>query len=444
MIAASLSAMWSALAPALGNHLWQSTLFAGVAALLTLLLRSNQARVRYWLWLAASLKFLIPFSLLVGLGNLLPWPHGNAPKAGVYFVIEEVVTPAGSSPLTLSLSALLLAVWLCGFAAVVFVWCARWRHVSHELKKAAPLRPGRELEMLRQVERRLGITARIDMVTSQGSLEPGVFRMFRPVLLWPAGISEHLDDAQLQAILAHEVSHVRRRDNLAAVAHMVVEAVFWFHPLVWWLGSWLVEERERACDEAVLEMGSDRNVYAESILKVCELCVASPLACVSGVTGADLKKRMVHIMTDEITRKLNFSRKLLLSVAGFLALALPIVFGLINATPGSAQVQPPDSAKTQPQPVHVSPAVMQALIREKVPPQYPADAKTAGIQGKVVLIATISKEGDVKNLQVKSGPPALAPAAIEAVKQWKYKPFLLNGQPVEVETGVNITFSLSK
>ena len=78
MIPNHLSAMWTALAPALGNHLWQSTLFASIAGLLTLALRKNHARVRYWLWLAASLKFLIPFSLLVGIGSHLAWSRGSA------------------------------------------------------------------------------------------------------------------------------------------------------------------------------------------------------------------------------------------------------------------------------------------------------------------------------------------------------------------------------
>ena len=77
-----------------------------------------------------------------------------------------------------------------------------------------------------------------------------------PVLLWPEGLSERLDDAHLEAVIAHELCHVRRRDNLAAAIHMLVEAVFWFHPLVWWLGARLIDERERACDEEVLQRGS--------------------------------------------------------------------------------------------------------------------------------------------------------------------------------------------
>src|SRR6266446_1190278 len=91
MIPNSLSATVAALAPALGNHVWQSTLFATAAGLLTLLLRENHARARYWLWLAASTKFLIPFSLLVGLGSHLAWSRSSA--SGLYFAMEEVSQP---------------------------------------------------------------------------------------------------------------------------------------------------------------------------------------------------------------------------------------------------------------------------------------------------------------------------------------------------------------
>ncbi|MGA2743419.1 MAG: M56 family metallopeptidase [Candidatus Sulfotelmatobacter sp.] len=358
MTPAHLSEIIRSLAPGLGNHLWQSTLFALAAGLLTLILRKNHARARYALWLAASIKFLIPFSLLVSLGSLFSRSHAySRTNAGVYFAMEEVsqpftqptlslispAAPSASQTVLHFLPAILLAAWFCGFATVLLVWCLRWRRISATLREAAPLLEGREVEALRRLERIAGLRMPMQMVSSPTSLEPGVFGIgvgiARPVLIWPAGISEHLEDAHLEAILAHELWHVRRRDNLAAAIHMVVEALFWFHPLVWWLGARLVEERERACDEQVLEMGSRRQIYAESILKVCEFCVGSPLACVSGVTGSDLKKRMVNIMTERITRKLDFSKKLLLSTSAALALALPIVFGLVDAPQIRAQAQ---------------------------------------------------------------------------------------------------------
>jgi len=362
MIPNSLLSLWGAVAPALGNHLWQSTLFAVAAAALTLILRKNQARTRYWLWMAASIKFLIPFSWLAAIGSRLAWLRSPAEaKSPVYFTLEAVsqpftqptasVIPAASnasSAIVHWIPEILAAMWLCGFLAVILIWCLRWRKISADIRGAVPLREGREVDALRRAEHVTGIRQQVQLLLSRATLEPGIFGLARPVLVWPHGISDHLDAPHLEAIIAHELWHVRRRDNLAAALHMIVEALFWFHPLVWWLGGRLIDERERACDEQVLESSSERQVYAESILKVCEFCVGSPLACVSGVTGADLKKRMVHIMTEHVVRKLDFSRKLILSTAGVLALALPLVFGLANATPTRAQSQDGSMSQTVP------------------------------------------------------------------------------------------------
>jgi beta-lactamase regulating signal transducer with metallopeptidase domain len=100
-------------------------------------------------------------------------------------------------------------------------------------------------------------------------MEPGIFGLVRPALLWPQAISARLEEAHLEAVLAHEVRHVRRRDNLTAVFHMLVEAIFWFHPLLWWLEKRLVEEREYACDEEISLRCGQPQIYAESILRVC-------------------------------------------------------------------------------------------------------------------------------------------------------------------------------
>jgi bla regulator protein blaR1 len=216
------------------------------------------------------------------------------------------------------------------------------------MKSSILLYNGREVEALRRVERIGGLRHPVPLLLSRASLEPGILGIARPTLIWPDGISKRLDEAHLEAILTHEVRHVRRRDNPSAALHMLVETVFWFYPLVWWLGSRLVEERERACDEDVVALGSDRQVYAESILKVCEFCLGSPLPCVAGVTGADLKKRMVHIMNDRILHNLGFARKLLLTVAAALAIALPVTLGLFTATPGHAQEQSENATRSTP------------------------------------------------------------------------------------------------
>jgi bla regulator protein blaR1 len=344
-----LSRAWAAIAPAVGNHLWQSTLFAAVAATMTLALRKNRARVRYRLWLAASVKFLIPFSLLISLGGHLARPHPSASVQSNFYSVAQVIGQpftgtAGPSVVPVAravtadlrplLQQTLLAVWLCGFVAVLSLWWSRWWRFSRAMRCAVTITHGREVDALRRLEQIAGVRRPIALVFSQASPEPGILGIARPALIWPAGISARLTDAHLEAIVAHEVWHVRRRDNLAAAIHMGVEGVFWFHPLVWWLGARLVEERERACDEEVLRLGNPPRIYAESILKTCEFCVGSLPVSVSGVTGADLKSRIVRIMTERVARELDFGKKLLFVAAGLLTVAAPIVFGLQNATPG--------------------------------------------------------------------------------------------------------------
>jgi len=168
-------------------------------------------------------------------------------------------------------------------------------------------------------------------MSSPAIFEPGVFGLFRPALLVPENLVHQLTPQQLDAILAHELCHVRRRDNLAAAIHTAVEAVFWFHPLVWWLGARLIEERERACDEDVLRTGHEPEVYAEGILKICELYLQSPLRCVAGVTGGHLKRRIELIMNNPIRDRLTISRKLLLASVGTVVIAGPLLHGLAEA-----------------------------------------------------------------------------------------------------------------
>ena len=114
-----------------------------------------------------------------------------------------------------------------------------------------------------------------------------------------------------------------------------------------------------------------------------------------------------------------------------------VIGGIISSTPMAV----PKVAT--PQRVRVSQGVSTGLLIRKVNPNYPPLARQARIQGTVILQAEISKSGDIQNLRLISGHPMLAPAAIEAVKQWKYKPYLLNGEPVEVETQVQVNFTLS-
>jgi len=114
-----------------------------------------------------------------------------------------------------------------------------------------------------------------------------------------------------------------------------------------------------------------------------------------------------------------------------------VIGGIISSTP----VAVPKVAT--PQRVRVSQGVTQGLLIRKIQPAYPPLARQARIQGSVLLQAEISREGTIVNLRLVSGHPMLAPAALEAVKQWRYRPYILNGEPVEVETQITVNFTLS-
>jgi len=328
------------------NHLWQSTICLAVAALLTLALRRNRARVRYAIWVAASVKFIVPFAPLVAVGRQFGWRTSvtvvqpvtvlldtmSRPFSRPSTVIATTAFPAtGSYDVAAVLPLLLLGIWLSGSVVILLTWCMGWRRLTNVVRNASPIRHGHELEILRRLEARAGIRTPTTLVSSNTSLEPGVFGLMKPVLLWPRGIAERLTADQIEALLAHEVCHVRRRDNLVAAVHMIVEALFWFHPLVWWIETRLVEERERACDEEVVRCGHEPAVYAESILRTCEFYAESPLTCVPGVTGADLKKRIESIMRYDDGEVLGAWRKLLLATAGIATIATPIVIGTLGA-----------------------------------------------------------------------------------------------------------------
>jgi len=118
-----------------------------------------------------------------------------------------------------------------------------------------------------------------------------------------------------------------------------------------------------------------------------------------------------------------------------------VIGGIVNSTSTLAAV--PKFVPVTPQRIRISQGVTKGLLVQRMEPTYPTLAKQARVQGEVVLSAVIDTNGQIQNLQLVSGHPMLVPAAIAAVKQWRYKPYLLNGQPVEVETTITVIFNLT-
>jgi bla regulator protein BlaR1 len=327
----------------LAAHLWQSTWFAACAGLLALALRKNPAKARYWLWLAASAKFLVPFSLLIMIGAQFAarTPVSGAPLR-LLSPIERVNQSFSATPLPMvvpvqpqntavSLAVILIAlalVWATGWLSLIVSWWRRSRKIRAVLKTALPV----------------DLPTGTKVILSTAFHQPGVFGIRKPVIILPEGIASQLTAAELAAVIAHETCHIKRRDNLGQMIHMAVEAIFWFYPLVWWVGARLLAERERACDEEVLAMGNQPEVYAEGILKICEHYMEARLPFVAAATGSNLRTRIEQIMTYRVAR-LDTPRKVLLGSAAVLMIAFPLTIGVMMPRSIHAQSSPADAPR---------------------------------------------------------------------------------------------------
>jgi bla regulator protein BlaR1 len=320
--------------PALANHLWQTTAVVAIVWAITSVLRSNSASLRFRFWLLASMKFLLPFSLLVAAGQHL-WPTraSTSPPQTLGTIVTRAVQPYRAlrangtvelpSPTAsrLRIEGICLALWAFGACVVLVSWLRSWASLRCVVRRAT----------LRTT------ISGVPVLQTSSLLEPGVFGIFRPVLLIPEDMLTRLSTRELAAIFNHELCHVRRRDNLTAALHTLVFAIFWFHPAVWLIKTRLLDERELACDEDVVRSGEDPQLYAESILNVCKFYLEAPTTAMAGVTGGELKRRITRIMSQDTYARLSARRTVMVVLLGTAVLSMPFAAGVINARQLHAQ-----------------------------------------------------------------------------------------------------------
>lgn len=317
------------------NHLWQSTLVAALAWLVcTTMVRANSPRVRFGVWLAASLKFLVPFVALVEAGRWLDVRPLVKPSqsreifdivnsaspalATAPFQTATAAAPQAQAPGADGLLVAVLMIWALGTAIVLFRWFKHWWMLRSLARDARFEGNFRGVSILRSQRMR------------EHQIEPGVFGIWRQSILIPEGMEARLSATQLQAVLNHEWSHAQRHDNLTAWLHMTAEAIFWFYPVVWLVGRKLIEERERACDQAVLE-SNRADDYAEGVLNVCKFYFASPHRHATGITSADLRARVELILKNERSQELGQAARWALGATVSAMVAGPALVGLLTA-----------------------------------------------------------------------------------------------------------------
>jgi TonB family protein len=266
-------------------------------------------------------------------------------------------------------------------------------------------------------------------------MDPVTFGFFQPVIILPAGFPQ-MDFFQREAILCHERLHVERRDWLFTLAEEVVRAVFWFHPGVWWVSGEIQLAREQVVDRAVTAITGSPDRYVDALLAVAGASNAhgpqvdwapAPMF----LRRRHLKKRVFSLLKEGRMSKARSLSALAMGL-GTIAAACWFVTGAI-----------PLKAAPEPQKLRLGGNVAQEKIISRVMPVYPPDAKASRIQGKVELTVEIGTDGKVKSVAVLSGPPELVQSAVDAVNQWVYQTTLLNGEPVEVITTVDVNYTLA-
>ncbi len=404
----SFAAWWW---PRLADHLWQATLFGIVVLLASLLLKRAPARSRHLLWLLATAKFIIPAALLVFLTQKLGldsvWIWLTNPDHTTNTLLRGITDPATALVNSYELTVVagagahnelycgLTVVWLAGCAVLLAVWRRGKSKCRYALLQSKSVVSGREWVAFTRAQTLLGLRRPVQLMLSPLPVEPGVFNLWKPVILLPESIAKHLDDDELLAIMLHELVHVQRRDNLIGRFHLALAGLFWFHPLVWLISRKLFDEREQACDEKVLENYTTPETYAAGILKVVRFSLGWKVAGVTGAgSGSNLRRRIDNIMkTGKEKRRFSLAAKVLTS--GLLGVTLvAIVFAGTHPTGSvTADKKAPDTVNnsdsvarlslvqekdaqnqtvTPPPPQPVNPAQPAAPANPPQPPQPPA------------------------------------------------------------------------
>jgi TonB family protein len=256
-------------------------------------------------------------------------------------------------------------------------------------------------------------------------LAPITCGLWRPAVLMPRE-SVSWSAEKLRAVLLHEQAHVARHDILSQLIAQLACCLYWFHPLAWLGLRRMSMEREKACDDLVLLAGVKASDYAECLLSLARDMAGRAIwgpAVVSMASPAPIEARLTAILAPEVKRGTLKSRMVL--VIMLIAAALTASLGVVRGH--------------SPQRIRVGGNVIPAKLMHMQKPLHP------GAGGKVEVRAVISTTGTLLGVSVLESPsPALTQAAMAALREWRYHPARLNGQPVETVARITLNFGSEK
>jgi TonB family protein len=433
------------------NSLWQIPLLfaAGWIAARALRTVADAAEHRVWVTVLLAQALLPACSTLPyeWLRSILLW--GRSPlRAGEAHV--TVVMGPGTPLGILHLPPLLLTVIAIMYGALSVYFAARFLWRCHKLRTirqhaAELILTGDAALYWAQCSKRFGIKA-ATIATSSQIFSPVTMGLSRKLVLLPDAMASELPTADMRTVIAHEFAHMRRNDFLKNLVYELLSLPVSFHPVFLLTRKNIMESREVVCDE--MASGIDgRQQYARSLLRLASLLVngrraGTPHAI--GIFDANTFERRLMRLTEKQS-EIGTTRRIATAIACVaLGLGTCVTAWAMRMQVDAASTSAGSNATQSSAPLSVPASEMQKHKLTGPPPTYPIEVKQAGIQGIVQLSAVISKDGAVENLKVVSGPKELQQSSLDAVRQWTYKPYLVDGNPVEVATTINITYALAK
>ncbi len=421
---------------ALLHSLWQGALLALLAAVALRLTRYRSAELRYAIT-SGTLGLLV----LAFAGTLLWVSGGGDPLPAVDAVL---IVPVGEGSgiggwiprLRFILGPWipwLFLAWILGFSLRVaqmgraVAWLYGPCLGSLQPPPAEWLARFEALRVRSQVRIpvRLGLSDQVDSLVVLGWL--------KPVVLMPAAALMALSPEGLEALLTHELAHIRRGDFLANILQTFAEALLFYHPAVWWLSRRIRQEREHCCDDAAVQACGDPILYASALAWLEELRIhPKPIPVLApAASGGRLMFRIQRLLHPRTTQ----------SPVSPVAALIPAL--LLVATLGAATLSA--SGPTKPAQT-AGPVEMDfSKIRVKHQPEapaYPPEAKAQRIQGTVVVVVTIDVDGKVTDAKAISGPAELHPCAVDYAKSWEFDPARVKGKPVPARFKLTMPFRL--
>lgn len=421
----------AALGLAIFHALWEVALLGLLAWGGLFLLRRRPAKVRYafaCLGLAAMAALPAATFLLIGRLRTGPGPQVLEESYRAFLVIQD---GGAGAPLLAAFRALtpwLAVAWILGVSIrLLRLGGGLWWLDRHYLAPSRPAPAPWEAKAL-ELASRLGLRRRFRLRTSSAALSPLVIGWFKPVVLVPASAFLHLAPETLEAVLAHELAHVRRADFLLNLLQALVESLLFFHPAAWWLSGHVRELREHCCDDIAADLCGDPMALAEGLSALERLRRTLPPAS-EPVPGLALGAAQGNLMS-RITRLFQPQDAVLPSFRGLAFTAAAAV--LLGAA--SLAAQPPAVASVKFSQIKV--------LSQPQAPAYPPMAKARHITGTVVVEVTIDEQGMPTEAIPVSGPEELRPTAVDYVKGWAFAPVKRGGKAVKARFKVTMPFRL--